>query len=163
MIKKLHLLFSLIIIFSAFTFIQCSSSKKVPKNKGKEALLEDIQVLSARSTTWLSGTRNGGQGTEFRIDLIINKENLNFSFLCARNIWLDIRILKSNEIQPKNFQPMKGDTLNLRSSFMSNELTASCNDSLKDNELMIHYTELDNKDLKLKIENVITKQGEVKH
>ena len=163
MIKKSHLLFWLIIIFSAFTFIQCSSSKKVPKNKGKEAVLGYIQVLSATVATWVSGTRNGGQGTEFRIDLIINKDNLNFSFLCAKNIWLGIRVLKSNEIQPKNFQPTKGDTLSLRSSFMSNELTAACKDSLKENELMIHYTELDKKDLTLKIENVITKQAGVKH
>jgi len=107
----------------------------------------------------VAGVKGGGTGTKYQIDIKVNVDDAKFEYLCAKNAMLSFRVLKSDSLMPATYKSKKGDKLSLRASLRSNEVTAMCKDLLVENEVVIHYSILNNKDLTLSVKDLIQKQA----
>ena len=76
-----------------------------------------FEVIHAYSEAWISGTKNGGTGTEYYFKTVINSnEQIEFD-----RVWIDDKVIPLMAIKGKQFNPKsviaKNDTIMLRASY----------------------------------------------
>ena len=140
----------ILLLLSVSLLVNCKGSKQLPKTNVNEEIKPNIEILTATSTETASSKHKNVVLYEYKLKVVVHQNLLKLNYMCTKNTWIDLHLNKTNSKLPTSYQIQSGDTLLLYSSFRNNQLLAACKDTLKPNEIAIHYTIGDSTQMVLK-------------